>query len=386
MNRLHNQLVELILKDIEYGLITKRKHPALDLWILSYSKNAQMNWHWDLATITCRGLIVDKYWNVVARPFQKFFTLEQWRDLRNSVHHLYGVKYKEMFEGPFSVSAKLDGSLGILYADKSRKSGWAIATKGSFDSEQAIRATQILENKYGNMPESLRATPNCVYVTPLFEIVYPENQIVVNYGDVEDLFLIGLVGTETGISVPETYHCVLHDIFPSVQTYNFEDWRNLEKLNWPNKEGFVVHFHDTDIRVKVKFQDYLELHRLYNYFSRNRIIKAINEKFRIEDTLMDVIGRLLYEWKTWGWDNPIITNFLDKDVTPYMDFLMDKYEGLEREAKTIYELTLKNGMSRGNFAKEYNNHPLKPVVFGLRNGKQYGRILWKVLKKGLDKD
>ena len=103
------ELQQEIEEAISEGLISKRKHPELPIYILNYTPAAQYGWKWTRATVNCRGLIVDDSWNIIARPFKKFFTVEQWKELRNSVHHLYGVKYKEIFDGPYNVLAKADG-------------------------------------------------------------------------------------------------------------------------------------------------------------------------------------------------------------------------------------------------------------------------------------
>lgn len=100
-----------IQANIDYGWISKRKHPQLDYWILNYTQKAQIDWEWNSVTTICRGLIVDQDWNIIARPFKKFFTLDQWQTLRNSVWNLYHVKYSEMFNGPFEIQNKIDGCL-----------------------------------------------------------------------------------------------------------------------------------------------------------------------------------------------------------------------------------------------------------------------------------
>jgi len=73
---------------------------------------------------------------------------------------------------PFEVYEKLDGSLGILYwvDDEPR-----VATRGSFTGVQAQRGTAILRARYGHV--AFRTD-----VTYLFEILFPENRIVVDYG------------------------------------------------------------------------------------------------------------------------------------------------------------------------------------------------------------
>lgn len=91
---------------------------------------------------------------------------------------------------PFRVLDKLDGSLGILYGLGSQQ---GIATRGSFTSDQAKRATGIFLARYRNYqpPQG---------TTAVFEIIYPENRIVVDYAQESDLYHLGLVDNATGLA------------------------------------------------------------------------------------------------------------------------------------------------------------------------------------------
>jgi hypothetical protein len=73
----------------------------------------------------------------------------------------------------------MDGSLGILFYYRGE---WVVTTRGSFTSDQAIRAKKILDEKYNLDLFNWKHTY-------LFEIIYPENRIVVRY-DYEDLIFI----------------------------------------------------------------------------------------------------------------------------------------------------------------------------------------------------
>ena len=67
-------------------------------------------------------------------------------------------------------------------------------TRGSFCSDQALRAEQIFNKDY--MDEDVNM--ECTYC---FEVIYPQNKIVVDYGAVEDIFLISIIHTKTGKNV-----------------------------------------------------------------------------------------------------------------------------------------------------------------------------------------
>ena len=224
---------DAIEREIEAGFINRQRHPLLPLQILNYSQAAQFEWRWNQETLICRGLIVDDHNNIVARPFPKFFSYEQ----------LAGVVPDE----PFEAFEKLDGSLGILFQVAGKPQ---IASRGSFTSNQAQRANQILQQKYSHVTFD----PSLTY---LFEIIYPENRIVVDYGDTEDLILLAVIETKTGREqAVETIG------MPTVQRYDgIHDFEELRRNQDALREGFVVRFKSGQ-RVKIKFEEYKRLHKL----------------------------------------------------------------------------------------------------------------------------
>ena len=236
---------------IDAGLVSCRKHPVDDLWILNYTPECQFSKSWNKTTLQCRGLIVNGQGSVVARPFQKFFNLSE-HDDPNLPQVPYG--------SPFVAYEKMDGSLGIAYCSSR---GWEISTRGSFESEQAAFATNLLHTKYANVVPNLN--PNWTY---LFEIIYPENRIVVDYGKSEELVLLGVVMTGTGHEIP------LQPLFTDLgfrlpQQFQVSDLESLPR-DTQNFEGYVVRF-DNGLRVKVKLDDYVRLHKLMTGITANRI-------------------------------------------------------------------------------------------------------------------
>lgn len=249
---------QLLQKMIDDGLVYMQKHPSADLFIYNYSPKVQFDKLWNEVTLQTRGLILDKEMNVVAKPFGKFFNLEE---------------ISEIPVLPFEVFEKLDGSLGILYWlwDKA-----FIATRGSFDSPQAIHATEILYRKYSHVLNSLDKNK-----TYLFEIIYPENRIVVDYGNIDDIFLLTIISNQTGEESIEDLG------FPIAKRYDgIKNINELKALEEDNKEGFVVRF-SNGFRVKVKFSEYIKLHRIisgvsniaiWEYLSENKSLDEILEK------------------------------------------------------------------------------------------------------------
>lgn len=241
--------LRLLTEMIEGGYIRRRDHPSLPLATLGYTEKAAYGRVWNEATLACRGLIYDRETTeVVARPFPKFFN-----------HDEASAEYDPTL--PCTVTDKLDGSLGIGYP---APFGIAIATRGSFVSEQAAHANRLYQSLY------LDWTPPRGY-TPLFEIIYPENRIVVDYGRRDDLVLLGFVDIATGASiVGDPFEVWPGPVVGSLPYTSLSE--ALAAPPRPNSEGLVVRFSD-DRRVKVKQEDYIRLHRILTGFTARMIWK-----------------------------------------------------------------------------------------------------------------
>jgi RNA ligase len=246
-----------IRKRIDAGLITERKHPTADLWIYNYTPQCQFGRNWDEYTLMCRGLILDAEGTIAARPFNKFFNIQEHKG--------------PIPDGTFGIAEKMDGSLGIMYFNPT--SGLhEMATRGSFTSDQAIKATAILD-RY--IMANGTAWINDAY-TYLFEIIYPDNRIVIDYGDVDRLVLLACINTDTGaedLLMPNYADIVKFHYMPDIT-----DAAQLTKLKLDketaNREGFVLRF-ENGLRLKFKFDEYVRLHRILTETSSSVVWEVI---------------------------------------------------------------------------------------------------------------
>lgn len=266
----------LLERMIESGYILRNRHPHDDeLQILCYTTLAQVEGKWNDATKAARGLIVrgssfdDAI--LVQRPWEKFFTLSQ---MDNKWH--LGDEENESsaedsfaslnFQAPAAVYDKMDGSLGILYRDP--RGLPAFATKGSFISDQATMFTRMLqanENALTASDEILSKDDT----TALFELVGPGNRIVLAY-EKNELVLLGGVEKKTGAHVnPEDIESWGARELPIVE--RMEAATLEEALAIPareNREGVVVSVGGSNpMKIKIKQDDYVKLHRLVTFFS-----------------------------------------------------------------------------------------------------------------------
>lgn len=236
------------------GFVRVQHHPFLPLSIANYTEKAQYGRVWNPVTTACRGLIFDEHGEVVARPFPKFFN--------------YGDPQAGLLDmlDPAWVTDKLDGSLGIVYPTPQ---GAAVATRGSFNSEQALHATSVLRSRY----DGWSPPPG---LTALFEIIYPTNRVVVDYGDADDLFLLAVLDIETGrdqLNIPQLFDWP----GPSTQVMPYPNLHTAIQAQ-PRRgvEGLVVAFQDGR-RVKIKQDDYVALHRIVTGLNARTVWEWLGE-------------------------------------------------------------------------------------------------------------
>ena len=233
-----DHILPLIPGYIERGLISEQTHPEdPTLKIYNYTHECQYSRAWDEVTRNCRGLIVHGG-EIVARPFPKFFNYQE--------HLAHNLNIPN--EHP-TVYEKLDGSLGILYYLNGAE--W-IATRGSFVSEQAQWATRWWRENVPSDPLGGRGAG-----TSLFEIIFPENRVVVNY-NFSGLVHLATIDLETGRSLNEDWGPPVQSA-KKIPVTNYEE---LAKLDEPNSEGFVVFFPEENVRMKIKFPEYVRLHKV----------------------------------------------------------------------------------------------------------------------------
>lgn len=313
----------------EDGYISRQRHPEAPFTIYNYSAKAQYDWHWTPETMACRGLIVADDGEIVARPFPKFFSIEQRGDEPLPVE-------------PFKVYEKVDGSLGILYFINGEP---RIATRGSFVSDQAQWATAHLQAKY----KDVQFNPDYTY---LFEIIYPGNQIVVDYGDFADLVMLAVIRKSDGADMP------LENIgFPMVKLYDgVTDFAELAQFEEPNKEGFVIRF-ESGLRVKAKFAEYKRLHRLLTGLSA----RGIWEAMQTEEGLQPVLDRVPDEFYSW-------VKVTESDL--WQNFL-----NIEHQCKTDF----KDLGDRKTTALYFHTCQHPAILFKMLDRQEYAPLIWKAI-------
>lgn len=330
---------ELLNQAVEDNLINKTAHPVYPYSIYKYSQLCTYAGEWNEATLAARGLIVhDDTGEIIARPFAKFF------------NHSENKTPPELMVGEIHVTEKLDGSLGLSFINPEGE--LEITTAGGFQAEQAAHANMLYNERYKNNWEPRKG------YTYMWEIIYPENRIVVNYGDEDDIHLLGAVEIATGRSIP------VNELdewkWKKAKTYDgFEAMDKVVKApDRSNAEGYIVHFKQTDTRIKVKHEEYVKMHRIMTGVNEKAIhnILATGSKEQLESIMQTAPEEF----------TDFINNTVQKLETAYSD-----EENVILEAyKTLTE-RLPENVSQKDFALEVQKMPqnLASHMFSLKAGR-----------------
>lgn len=335
---------------VRNGLVRKQVHPEFpELKIYNYTETVQFTKRWDNITLQCRGLILNGD-EIVARPWEKFFNLGE-RD--NRIDH----------NAPVEVTDKKDGSLGILYQRPDLQ--YAIATRGSFASDQAIHATKVLNTKYAHVVTGFRE-----YGPPaqtfLFEIIYPDNRIVCNYGLLDDLVLLGAVDKEYGYYHGPAFGDTVGWDGPRTEVFSYNTFGEAFAPDYrEGAEGVVIR--SGSKMVKVKQADYVELHRIITNLSPRTIWAAMGDGRSVQDICNDIPDEFHADVKRIG--NDLINKASDIAYAAGIEFQQIKMKA-----------TSDGTLIRKRFANEAKHSQHKALLFRLLDEKDIHEQIWTTLR------
>lgn len=222
---------------------------------------------WTTENLGYRSVILDEYENIVSRGWPKFFN--------------YGQK-PELYPNPFDfndwvIEEKIDGSLAIVTM---RGMELSIRTRGTFSYETLENASDFkqLEVKYPMAKQLAAQNRGWSF---LFEIVTPNQKIVINYPEI-DFYFIGMVHNHTGRMADAVLLDSIADAFKlkRPKKYSFDNFDDLVRIvkEWRDREGVVVSYNKGQNRIKFKADHYCFLHKIISgYRSQSEIIDKFFE-------------------------------------------------------------------------------------------------------------
>lgn len=332
-------------QEINDGWVAQTKHPTLLLWLYKYTLETQFAKHWNDITRICRGLVLDLAGNVIVNPIPKFFNNN---DPQAELEAKTGLDYV--------ITNKEDGSLiqVTLYNGE-----MIVTSSGSFISPQVNKALSLI------VRDGLQFKIGYTYI---FEIIYPENRIVLNYGSEERLILLTIRDNETGqefnaweSGFPDTVKPISLLIDTIVNDQKREDYIN--------KEGYIAKFSDGS-RVKFKYDEYVRLHT---------VVSGVNEKWlwgllvhgQLYTDFLNNIPDELFEW-----------------AENYTASLKAQYIVIESECKKIFDKSMELTSTRKGFAETVlgNHKDISKILFLMYDNDDYSEMIWgKLYPKTLTK-
>jgi RNA ligase len=198
-----------------------------------------------------------------------------------------------------------------------------------------------------------------------------KNRIVVDYGDYEGLILLGAFDTESGVEVPYEELKELEGFELAKKYDGIKDYSTLKGMVKDNEEGFIVRFSNGD-RMKIKGEEYLRLHKIMTNVSTTAVWEVLSNGGNFEDLIKDVPDEFYQKIKDF--EKSLKYNFfqISEYCGKYHDgFRYGKFGDKDPEPtrKEYAEFVMKNVKPT-----------LRPIMFSMWDKKDYGSIIWKLIK------
>lgn len=239
------------------GRIKRSSRDGYSVWC--YTQNTVYSRYWDEVTMACRGLVTrDSDGGLVSRPIRKFFNVGEPEAL---VRHDRFFAYDEV-----------DGSLIVVGRDNGQA---VVSTKGSFDTWHSEAARGLLS---GFVPPK--------GVTAVFELIHPDNRIVLDYQGYEGLYLIAAIDNVTGADIGTSEEVAdfmgWHGDVVARRSFDLQRMMETVKdpLNGEGREGFVIVWPNDNgpwDRIKLKFAQYVLLHGIYTGLTNRKVWEVLQD-------------------------------------------------------------------------------------------------------------
>ncbi|WP_427007174.1 T4 RnlA family RNA ligase [Pseudarthrobacter sp. H2] len=322
---------------VKAGLVRSQTNDAGTLTIYVYNEFTQFERLWNNVTRQCRGLVVDNNSRCVIKCLPKFFNSDEPEALLE--------RPRDIDPTTLVVQDKLDGSLIQVANDPEH--GLVVTSKGSFNSDQAKWAKQIISEQ--EMAQYFE-----LGLTYIFELLHPDNRIVIDYGSRRELVLLAVVENETGKE--RDIYTKRFNAFSRVKQLSKSLVDDISSLNDGRLvEGIVANF--GGYRIKIKTSEYLRLHRIVTDFTPKRVWEALSNGDSLDFESMPE------EFQRW----------LDNTAAEFKDDFAELDNEIRLEAERAIDLSDKElGLS-----PDFKH---KGMIFMLRNGKSVDQAIWKSVK------
>lgn len=317
------------------------------LTLYNYTTKTVLEANWNHHTMTARGLILDGDSNVIARPWPKFFSLNERPE----------TNIARLPDETPELAEKLDGSMVVCFWNP-ESNKWQAVTRGSWDN---------IQGQYGNKWLATHGEKLDKKLTYMFELVAPWNRIVVFYPK-DEMIMTGVINT---LSTEDYSYAQVraHGEGIGLKTVNFEirppSDIDLDDPNILNQEGYVARY-SNGFRVKLKYGQYLMLHRIMTTWSLKGMWEALSQGKNVDLTGMPDA------FKDW----------FDTNKTT----MVDQVRAIETKAKRIYAErpvppTDSTPQIRKEMASYFSKFPdVASICFRMFDNRPYIDLAWKMVK------
>jgi hypothetical protein len=238
----------------------------------SYLITPEIDAKWNDKNLHFRSLIVSKEGNVLSSGFKKFFNKGEKIDCYPDPKRFNDWVLYEKIDGSCLICDYVNGQ-------------FSMRTRGTFSYKQQenYKDFELLLEKYPKILDFLKENS---HYSLLFEIVTPNNVIVIRPKDV-DFYFIGAVDKRTlematNFELLEIWNETGYSLLP--ERYYFDSKPNLQSLSnlvktWKGKEGIVLVYNNGQNRIKLKSDWYCSLHKIKSQLSStNNLVEYYVQK------------------------------------------------------------------------------------------------------------
>jgi len=272
----------------------------------------------------------------------KFFNINELPETQEKVIKLKTIK---------KISRKEDGSMiqPVMICGSIH-----MKTKQSFTNQQAVMAQEIFEEDEDLKFFILDCFDSNFY--PMFELVGPDNKIVLDY-KTNELVLIAVRSSEGKFIDIDKF-----SYKNKAETFNFSmDEMIHQAKTKKDEEGFVVKFTDESI-IKIKTLDYVTKHRMVSETDSNKSILSRILKEEIDD---------IY---------PLLSPAKVEEIKKIEQALSDYTVHYIKQIENIIETGDSN--NRATFVAKHIKHPFFSVIMaGIKGHKIKETLIEHLLKK-----
>ena len=163
------------------------------------------------------------------------------------------------------------------------------------------------------------------------------------------------------------------DIVKTTQVFDLgpELYSTLKALNKANEEGYVLRFHPSNTRVKIKFEDYVKLHRVLTNCSSYDIWSNLMTFNKLPEEMLKDVPDEFYDWVR------ATEKRINEDFHRTYVYHLAVVSSIMRDGMLTQKELAERFLALTNI-----NHS---ILFGIASGKDVSEKIWKLVKPAYEK-